>query len=101
MSDSWIDLKLRIEEPSNIWPVLNASSSKDAAGTLKCCMIPGRSQNLMSMNLTSSSLMKARTSSAFVNMDCLLGGPTGSGTTLRGGGFGTVTLLFRECYAVG
>ena len=57
MSDSWIAWKPRIEEPSKAWPTVKKSSSRDSAGTLKCCMIPGRSQKRMSTNLTSSSLM--------------------------------------------
>ncbi len=67
MSDSWMAWKPRIEDPSNIWPLVKKSSSTEAAGTLKCCMTPGRSQNRMSTNLMSSSLMKERTSSAELN----------------------------------
>ena len=64
MSDSWMAWKPRIDEPSNIWPLVKKSTSTLFAGTLKCCMTPGRSQNRTSTNLTSSSLMNARTSSA-------------------------------------
>ena len=63
MSDSWIAWKPRIEEPSNIWPSVKNSSSTVEAGMLKCCITPGRSENRMSTNLTSSSLMNLRTSS--------------------------------------
>src|SRR6476469_2902309 len=68
MSDSWIAWKPRIEDPSNICPTVKKSSSTDSAGTLKCCMTPGRSQNRMSTSLTSSSLMNVRTSSAELNI---------------------------------
>jgi hypothetical protein len=43
------------------------SASKNAAGTVKCCMMPGRSQNRTSTNSTPSSAMKRRTSSELVN----------------------------------
>ena len=52
MSDSWISWKPRIDEPSNIRPSVKTSSSKDVAGTVKCCIVPGRSQNLTSTNCT-------------------------------------------------
>src|SRR3954452_21150343 len=68
MSDSWRAWKPRIEEPSNIWPSVKKSAPTDTAGTLKCCITPGRSQNLTSTNLTPSSLMNFRTSSALVNI---------------------------------
>ena len=51
MSDSWIAWKPRIDDPSNIWPSVKNSSVTDTAGTLKCCMTPGRSQNRTSTNL--------------------------------------------------
>ena len=57
MSDSWIAWKPRIDEPSNIWPLVKKSSSTDAAGTVKCCITPGRSQNRTSTNCTPSSRM--------------------------------------------
>ena len=68
MSDSWIAWKPRIEEPSNIWPSVKNVASTDSAGTLKCCITPGRSQNRTSTNLTPSSLMNAMTSSAELNI---------------------------------
>jgi hypothetical protein len=49
--------KPRIEDPSNIWPSVKKSWSTDRAGTLKCCITPGRSQNRTSMNFTSWSEM--------------------------------------------
>src|SRR3954447_5603216 len=68
MSDSWICWKPRIEDPSNISPSLKTLSPKLDAGNVKCCMMPGRSQNLTSMNCTSFFLMYERTSSALLNM---------------------------------
>jgi len=70
MSDSWIAWKPRIDEPSNIWPSVKKSEGSEYAGTLKCCITPGRSQNRMSTNLTSSSSMNFRTSSALLNIRC-------------------------------
>ena len=42
-------------------------SSNDSTGTVKCCITPGRSQKRTSTNLTPSSLMYRRSSSALVN----------------------------------
>src|SRR5690242_3794873 len=69
MSDSWICWNPRIEEPSNIRPSVNTFPSKDSTGTVKCCTVPGRSQNLTSTNSTLLSPMNFRTSSAFVNIN--------------------------------
>src|SRR6516165_4153314 len=69
MSDSWICWNPRIEEPSNISPSVKTFSSKDSAGTVKCCTVPGRSQNLTSTNSTLLSPMNLSTSSAFVSMN--------------------------------
>src|SRR5665647_1260948 len=68
MSDSWIAWNPRIDEPSNIWPSVKNVASAVSAGTLKCCITPGRSQNRTSTNLTPSFLMKAMTSSAELNI---------------------------------
>ena len=68
MSDSWICWKPRIDEPSNIRPSLKTFSSKDSAGTVKCCTVPGRSQNLTSTNCTPSVSMNRSTSSPLVNI---------------------------------
>jgi len=57
MSDSWIFWKPRIEEPSNDRPFSNTSPSKNFAGTVKCCITPGRSQKRTSTVSTPSSLM--------------------------------------------
>src|SRR3954451_11436856 len=105
MSDSWIGWNPRIEEPSNIWHSVKKSTVSDLAGTLKCCITPGRSQNLTSTNLTSSSLMNARTSSALLNIQPPVVGPGGGadpgcvGTTLTRTDFSAVTRVFRRCYA--
>ena len=64
-------LEPRIDEPSNISPSLNTPSPNDPAGTVKCCIVPGRSQNLTSTNSTLSSAMKRRTSSALLNITVL------------------------------
>ena len=55
MSDSWISWNPRIEDPSNISPSENTFSSNALAGIVKCCIVPGRSQNLTSTNCTSLS----------------------------------------------
>ena len=68
MSDSWMAWKPRMDDPSNICPLTKKSSVTDSAGTLKCCITPGRSQKRTSTNLTPSSLMKRRTSSALLNI---------------------------------
>ena len=68
MSDSWICWNPRIDDPSNISPSVKTLSPKLEAGKVKCCITPGRSQNLTSMNCTSFFLMKPRTSSALVNI---------------------------------
>jgi len=57
MSDSWIAWNPRIDEPSNMRPSVKTSSPNADAGTVKCCIVPGRSQNLTSMNSTFSSAM--------------------------------------------
>src|SRR6478609_887753 len=92
MSDSWMAWKPRIEDPSNIWPSLKKSAVRLWAGTLKCCITPGRSQNRTSTNLTSSSLMNFRTSSALLNnpTSWWWGGHTGArgvATDTNGWGF--------------
>ena len=52
MSDSWICWNPRIDEPSNISPSVKTFWSKDSVGTVKCCIVPSRSQNLTSTNST-------------------------------------------------
>jgi hypothetical protein len=68
MSDSWICWNPRIDEPSNIRPSVKTFSSNDWTGTVKCCIVPGRSQNLTSTNSIFLSPMNFRTSSALVNI---------------------------------
>ena len=55
MSDSWIAWNPRIEDPSNISPSVNSAAPNALAGTVKCCITPGRSQKRTSMNCTLSS----------------------------------------------
>src|SRR5271156_2829619 len=64
MSDSWIDWNPRIDEPSKASPSSNTLSSKNEIGIVKCCMMPGRSQNRTSTNSTCSSLASLKMSSA-------------------------------------
>ena len=64
MSDSWIDWNPRIDEPSKASPSSNTLSSKNEIGIVKCCMMPGRSQNRTSTNSTCSSLASLMMSSA-------------------------------------
>ena len=54
MSDSWISWNPRIDEPSKPWPSSKVLSSRVDAGTVTCCMMPGRSQNRKSTNSTPS-----------------------------------------------
>ena len=44
-----------------------ASASNAAAGSVKCCITPGRSLKRTSTNFTPSSEMNFRTSSGFLN----------------------------------
>src|SRR5579859_1618191 len=56
-----------MDDPSNIRPSVKTSASNVSTGTVKCWIVPGRSQNLTSMNSTFSASMKLRTSSALLN----------------------------------
>ena len=67
MSDSLIAWKPRTDEPSNAMPPSMKSWSNSVAGTVRCCMTPGRSQNLMSTYSTFSSEMYLSTSSELLN----------------------------------
>src|SRR5919112_3405300 len=69
MSDSWMAWNPRIEEPSKLSPLSNTDWSKDDTGTVKCCMIPGRSQKRTSTISTPSSWMYFSSSSLLANMD--------------------------------
>ncbi len=106
MSDSWIDWKPRIDEPSNIRPSSKAPVPNELAGTLKCCMIPGRSTNRTSMNSTPLSWTNFRTSSALLNISTsctcvhrLARRPCAAGLRqkLGTGRVQPVSQLFREC----
>jgi hypothetical protein len=86
MSDSWIAWKPRIEEPSKFRPSSKTDWSNDETGTVKCCIMPGRSQNRTSTISTPSSLMP----SARVHQ-VGLEGPHGSRQEQLGTGHGHVT----------
>src|SRR5690606_20557886 len=64
MSDSWIDWKPRMEDPSNPKPSSKDDSVSWEAGTVKCCTWPGRSQKRRSMNSYPSDFTRDRTSAA-------------------------------------
>ncbi len=68
MSDSLMAWNPRIEEPSKASPSSNTSWPNDETGTVKCCMMPGRSQNRTSTISTPSSLMNFNSSSLFANI---------------------------------
>jgi len=72
MSDSWISWYPRIDEPSKPRPSANTSSVSSCAGTEKCCIKPGRSQNRTSTISTSRSLTNFKTSLA---VRCSMGRP--------------------------
>ena len=67
MSDSLIAWKPRTDEPSKAMPPSMKSWSNSVAGTVRCCMTPGRSQNLMSTYSTFSSVMYLSSSSELLN----------------------------------
>ena len=113
MSDSLIAWKPRIDEPSKFSPSSKTDWSKEDTGTVKCCMIPGRSQKRTSTISTPSSFRNFSSSSLFANIrpprsghedgpqvsvrnkipvrHCI-GGPRLGRT-----GFPTVSRLFRPC----
>src|SRR5579871_1497374 len=66
MSDSLIAFQPAIDEPSNIWPSENVSSSIMPMSKVKCCHLPRGSVKRKSAYLTSLSLMSFRTSLAVV-----------------------------------
>jgi hypothetical protein len=68
MSDSWIAWKPRIDDPSKLRPSSKTDWSNEETGTVKCCMIPGRSQKRTSTIATPSSLMYFSSSSLFWNI---------------------------------
>src|SRR6202795_1977227 len=66
MSDSLIAFQPAIEEPSNIWPSENVSSSIIEMSKVTCCHLPRGSAKRKSAYLTSLSLISFRTSFAVV-----------------------------------
>src|SRR5260370_4139665 len=62
MSDSLIAFQPAIEEPSNIWPSENVSSSIMPMSKVTCCHLPRGSVKRKSAYLTSLSLMSFMTS---------------------------------------
>ena len=46
MSEELIDFHPRIEDPSKPSPSLKVDSSNSASVVVKCCQVPGMSQNL-------------------------------------------------------
>src|SRR5437763_14597590 len=70
MSDSWIAFQPAMEEPSNMIPSLNVSSSIVEMSAVTCCHLPRGSVNRKSAYFTSLSLISFMTSLAVV-MDCI------------------------------
>src|SRR3982075_3445409 len=66
MSDSWIAFQPAIEEPSNIWPSANVSSSIKLTSKVTCCHLPRGSVKRKSTYFTSLSLIVFITSLAVV-----------------------------------
>src|SRR5262245_8741671 len=66
MSDSWIAFQPAIEEPSNMMPSANVSSSTVVMSTVTCCHLPRGSVKRKSTYFTSLSLTILRTSLAVV-----------------------------------
>ena len=67
MSDSWIPFQPAIDEPSNILPSSNRSSSTIFAGRLTCCSLPTVSVKRRSTNFTSFSAIVFNMSSADIS----------------------------------
>src|ERR1043165_2840748 len=66
MLDSWISSQPAIEEPSNIWPSANVSSSIIDLSKVTCCHLPRGSVKRKSTYFTSLSFIILRTSLAVV-----------------------------------
>src|SRR6185503_21321827 len=64
MSEALITFHPRILEPSNPSPSVKISSLYSVSVVVKCCQVPGRSQNLKSTSFTSWSLIILLTSDA-------------------------------------
>src|SRR5215212_2848313 len=71
MSDSLIPFQPEMEEPSNILPSRNRSSSTSFAGIVTCCSLPRVSVKRRSAYLTSLSLINLITSAGFIVGDPL------------------------------
>src|SRR6516162_4182225 len=85
MSDSLIAFQPAIEEPSNITPSVNESSSVATAMRAVCCHLPRGSVKRKSTNFTSFSLIIARTCLAsIVPLSCGLTLPPGGGFSYGG-----------------
>jgi hypothetical protein len=76
MSDSWISLKPRMDEPSNGTPSSNVSADSTWAGMVECCHTPGRSVNRRSTILTLAAI--SRTSATLFDIVGGLLSPPGS-----------------------
>src|SRR5690349_13767504 len=100
MSDSWIAWKPRIDEQSKFSPLSKTSCPNDETGTVKCCMIPGRSQNRTSTISMPSSETYFSSSSLVANIHPPRGSPwLGDGATVGATSFSTVSRMFRRCNA--
>src|SRR5262249_41896154 len=66
MSDSWIAFQPAIDEPSNMIPSANVSSSIVDTSIVTCCHLPRGAVKRKSTNFTSLSLIIFRTSLAVV-----------------------------------
>src|ERR1041384_2731417 len=71
MSDSLMPFQPAIDEPSNILPSRNKSSSTAFAGIVTCCSLPRVSVKRRSAYLTSLSLINLITSAGFIFLNPL------------------------------
>src|SRR5689334_14974013 len=71
MSDSLMPFQPAIDEPSNILPSRNSSSSTRCDGIVTCCSLPRVSVKRRSAYLTSLSLINLITSAGFIFRDPL------------------------------
>src|SRR5947207_3022492 len=72
MSDALITLQPRMLEPSKPRPSLKISSSYSVSVVVKCCHVPGKSQNLKSINFTSWSLIILLTSDGVLSFEAIV-----------------------------
>ena len=66
MSDSWIPIQPRIEEPSNPSPSVNVSVFRCSMGKEQCCQLPSMSTNFRSTISASCFLASAKKSSGVI-----------------------------------